>query len=935
MTKRIFKQLLTALISTAMVFSSISAMPSMVFAEELEETREYEEVEETSQPAEAIAEEQEQEVEISENEAPVVEPQVQEEEEEISAESEAQPEEENVSIAPANMLMSSARSIHALGSPAPSASVFEVGTPDEFIAALEAVHAATDEEFVIKLTDDITIDTQYGNTSDELNHIKNNNTVTILGQNHTLNLVAENKNKFKLTNATLNLGKDDGTDVLTICGAGSSVKSSESLVTLYNNGTLNMYNGVTLRDNTTLPGENGGAVRIVQAGTFNMYGGTITNNVSGNFGGGILVDGANATLNIQGGEITNNSLHDGSGWGGGAIGLLGNELNVNIENVTISGNTACWYGAGIMNGNVNGTTTINNVTFDSNEAPYGAAIIHFYGTISIANSTFSNNNSTSGAAIYADEDSGALTSQNNTFTNNTATDRGGAVFSDNNSVVSLIGDTYTSNSAVDGGAIYSAISDTANFVLDGCTIKNNTATNNGGGIYASILTVDDDSVVYDNTADTAADDIYVNGGAYSIVSAETMNANITDATINGWYLDTAEARANTPDEVTVLTGTGSLSLKAKTSPKTYTVTWENEDGTVLETDTDVAYGANPSYDGETPTKSADAQYTYTFKDWTPALSAVTGNVTYTATYNSTVNKYTVKFVDDETEFDSQRVDYGSKAARPADPTKNGFTFAGWYADLGLTNVFDFNTLITNNTTVYAKWTKNEKAKDPSENIETPKATVSSDDIDTIDAIEDPTMFLQVRVAEKRKKQKTIVMLKWKKVKGAKSYEVYGAACGSTSELEKIATIKKKSYKIKDLEWGKCYKYMVKAIGADGTVIKESLGVHFVNGGDKEANARRIKTKRIKKLQPGDTTQISANIIVRKKEKNRPIVGEGHTKHTLRYYSTNPKVATVDENGNIAAIEKGKTKIYIFAANGVKKRISVRVRQPKEKKNYKS
>ena len=56
------------------------------------------------------------------------------------------------------------------------------------------------------------------------------------------------------------------------------------------------------------------------------------------------------------------------------------------------------------------------------------------------------------------------------------------------------------------------------------------------------------------------------------------------------------------------------------------------------------------------------------------------------------------------EIASQTVEDGKCATRPTDdPTRDGYEFAGWYADEDLTEEFDFAKVITADVTVYAKW----------------------------------------------------------------------------------------------------------------------------------------------------------------------------------------------------------------------------------------
>lgn len=90
---------------------------------------------------------------------------------------------------------------------------------------------------------------------------------------------------------------------------------------------------------------------------------------------------------------------------------------------------------------------------------------------------------------------------------------------------------------------------------------------------------------------------------------------------------------------------GLLSLSSCGTPPaaTYTVTWQYEDGTIIERDEDVLEGTMPSYNGPIPYKSSDEFYSYTFSGWDPELRIVNSNQTYVATFEKTLVRSLIYF----------------------------------------------------------------------------------------------------------------------------------------------------------------------------------------------------------------------------------------------------------------------------------------------------
>lgn len=205
------------------------------------------------------------------------------------------------------------------------------------------------------------------------------------------------------------------------------------------------------------------------------------------------------------------------------------------------------------------------------------------------------------------------------------------------------------------------------------------------------------TIIFQNEDGTVLQSGEVNVGEMPVYSGETPTKAATAQytyTFAGW----------TP-AITAVTGEQTYTATYDATLNEYTITFENEDGTELQS-SKVAYGETPTYTGATPTKDATAQYTYTFKKWSPEITAVTEDKTYTATYTEAVNKYTVTFATEYgTAPEKQTIAYGSKATNPGVLTVDHYDFGGWYTDDTYATAYDFEKqTITEDTTIYAKWT---------------------------------------------------------------------------------------------------------------------------------------------------------------------------------------------------------------------------------------
>ena len=177
--------------------------------------------------------------------------------------------------------------------------------------------------------------------------------------------------------------------------------------------------------------------------------------------------------------------------------------------------------------NYMGTLTVNNSTFNNNQATdEGGAIYNYDGTLNITQSTLTNNTANFGGAIY---NYGTLTVTDSIFTNNNANNRGGAIYNDYG-LLTITNSQFLNNQAFGGkgGAIY----DSGNILtnITSCNFINNTALN-GAAIYAGGggLNLTDDTF-NQNTATSNKETIDLYGYMNGLFEGNTYES--TDIALN-------------------------------------------------------------------------------------------------------------------------------------------------------------------------------------------------------------------------------------------------------------------------------------------------------------------------------------------------------------------------------------------------------------------
>ena len=384
------------------------------------------------------------------------------------------------------------------------------------------------------------------------------------------------------------------------------------------------------------------------AGTKVIKGGAIT---GGSYytGGGIYV-APGGTLLMRGGNIVGCTAREGGGIyveDGGRFEMSAGTITGCVAQTANNDDTR---GGGLCNF---GTTVLSGAAAIRDCRAIQSDVDHGYaggGICSVRNLTIRDNVTVSGCT--ANEESDAMSI-------------GGDA---NNSPTEIIGGTFdgsvTNGGTISGGAFTGPVWNNgiiSGGQFTGSVVNRGTITN---GTFGGEVTNE-------------------SGRSFGVISGGTFNGKVTNKN------DISDSPEETPAKISGGTFNGEV-IGA------YTVTFQSEGGSEvasqIRANTPAAQPDNPTKEGHTFIGWYNGEEKWNFAD------AVTEALTLTAKW--TANRYTITFKPENGGQDIViKQDYGTAITAPANPTKTGYTFAGWDKTIP-------STMPAGDMTITARWTEN-------------------------------------------------------------------------------------------------------------------------------------------------------------------------------------------------------------------------------------
>lgn len=473
--------------------------------------------------------------------------------------------------------------------------------------------------------------------------------------------VVEISNSLQLTNTPLTIDKNltfrstGGTVQLSVAGAIRHINASA--------GVTLTFEGVELVGNA--PAAGGG---IEAAGDITLNGASVRD-CQAAAGGGVNAAGA---VTLSNSVLSGNRASAGNGGG------VNSGLTVYVSGSTVSQNTAAaGNGGGIYSA---GAFTLNSGTIDGNNAGLnGGGVYSPAPNAFISGGTISGNTAQGDGGGYYGLSIFVL---NGTVSGNHAVESGGGIFVE---TVTIENGTVSGNTAANGGGI-STIGDVD---FNRGFITGNTAHEDGGGIYGTLasITAGSGAVFADNSA---ARGYLIKEADKALYAAKIFTAHITQPFTYAYnnfdinyvgieieYVVTFDPQGGSAVRPALVTAGSAVEKPADPVRDGYVFTGWFKDA-----------AATQPWDFATAVNSNITLYAGWREGPAPA-------VVYTVTFDSRGGSAVAGAID---------IPAGSTISAPADPTRGGYTFTGWFTDEAATRKWSFESdTVNGNITLYAGW----------------------------------------------------------------------------------------------------------------------------------------------------------------------------------------------------------------------------------------